>query len=115
MAEVAFTRSKVGAWDVFTWSNVTESDTFDAVHLEGAIKAATMQISGTFGGATVIAQGSNDDSTFVALDDVEDVAISHTAAGGSELRYAWPYMRPSASGGTSQSLTVTLAVMYERA
>lgn len=110
MAAVAATRDKIGAWDTFTWSGVTESDTFTAVRVEGIVQAATVQFSGTFGSATVIMQGSNDDSTFVALDDVEDTAISHTAAGGSELRYAWPYVRPSASGGTGQSLTAILAV-----
>ena len=114
MAEIAFTRSKVGAWDVFTWASVTESDTFASVRVEGPVYAATVQFSGTFGGATVVMQGSNDDSTFLALDDVEDIAISHTAAGGSELRHAWPYMRPSASGGTSQSLTAIMAVQIQQ-
>lgn len=111
MAAIAPDRANVGRWQIFTWSGVTESDTFVAAPTDGPVSQVTFQVSGTFGGATVIAQGSNDNSTFVALDDVEDAAISHAAAGGSELRYAWPYMRPSASGGSSQSLTVTMAVM----
>lgn len=111
MATIAPTRANVGPWQIYTWTGVTESDTFGPAPIDSPVRQATLQISGTFGGATVIAQGSNDGSTFVALDDVEDAAISHTSAGGSELRYLWPYMRPSASGGSSQSLTATLAVM----
>lgn len=113
MAAVAPTRASVGKWDTFTWTGVTESDTFTAVRVEGSPKAATMQVSGTFGSATVIMQGSNDGTTFVALNDSAGSAISHTAAGGSELGYGWPYMRPSASGGSSQSLTVIMAVLVE--
>lgn len=115
MAAIAADESQVGNWRIYTWSDVTEDDTFAAISpraTDRAVVAMTAQFSGTFGAATVIMQGSNDDSTFVALDDIEDTAISHTTAGGSELRYAWPYMRPSASGGTSQSLTATLAVQF---
>ena len=115
MAEVAFTRGKVGPWDTFTWSGVTEADTFQPVRLEGAIKAATFQCSGTFGGASLVLQGSNDATTWAQMDDVEDVAILHTDAGGSEVRYAWPYYRPNASGGTSQDIDAILAVMVEPA
>ena len=114
MAAIAATLSRVGDWHVFTWSDVTEADTFVAANIgNGLGRALTVQVGGTLGGATVVMQGSNDNSTFVALKDVEDAAISHTAAGGSEMRYAWPYMRPSASGGSSQAVDVTLAVMLD--
>ena len=111
MAEIKPTESTVGNWTLFTWSSVTENDTFGVAPLAGASGAATLQVTGAFGGATVIAQGSNDNSNFVGLTDPGGTAVSLTAAGGAELRYPWPYMRPSASGGSSQSLAVVLAVL----
>lgn len=115
MADITPTQTERGPWRIYSWSSVTEADTPLAAQIDAPVAAATFQVSGTFGSATVIAQGSNDNSAWVALDDVENTAISHTAAGGSELRYVWPYIRPSISGGSSQSLTITLAVQIEPA
>lgn len=99
---------------VHTWSGVTEADTCAPAPIDATPRSLTVQFSGTFGGATAIMQGSNDLAFSLAapLDDVEDVAVSSTSAGSWELRYAWPFVRPSASGGTGQSLTITLAVGY---
>lgn len=113
MATINPTLAPAGNWQIFTWTGVTESDTFGAAAIFGTPKQATVQFDGTFGGATVVMQGSNTSAFTIAtaLDDIEDTAISSTADAGWELRYPWPYMRPSASGGSSQSLTVTLAVL----
>lgn len=113
MAVIPAVQTRVGEWSVFSWSAVTESDTFALPAVQGRVRQATLHVSGTFGGATAVAQGSNDASNWVTLDDAEDTAVSLTAAGFRELRYAWPYVRLSASGGSSQSLNATMAVLTD--
>lgn len=115
MANITPVVSDRGPWRVYTWASVTESDTPVAVQIDAPVRGATIQVTGTFGSSTTVMQGSNDGTNFVALDDVEDTAISITAAAGAELRYVWPYVRPSISGGSSQSLTITMAVQIEPA
>lgn len=113
MAVISPTRSEAGHYDVWAWTGVTENDTFGTLPQDSASRNITMQVSGTFGGSTVIVQASNnsDFAVITGLSDLTGTAISLTAAGAAQINYAWPYIRPSASGGTSQSLTVTMAVL----
>lgn len=89
------------------WETLTESDTALAFEL-GAFKDKTVQVVGTFGGATVVFQGSNDNSTFAGLTDHSATAISLTAAGLELVAENPRYVRPSASGGTSQDIDIYL-------
>lgn len=110
MATVSPTPTKLpGGQTVWTWSSVTESDTFEALQLSNS-QTASWIIGGTFGGATVVIQGSADDSTYVAIDDALGTAVSVTSAAAVETNSNLPYFKPVASGGTSQSLTVWVAV-----
>ncbi len=111
MADIRPTRQDVGPWAIYTWSAVTEADTCLPAPIENPVAALVAQAAGTFGGASVAVQGSTDNSAFVTLSDVANAAVALTAAGGAELRYPWPYMRPAPTGGSSQSLTLTLAVL----
>lgn len=91
------------------WETLTESDTA-ASHAPGGYEPAiaSVQFVGTFGGATVILQGSNDGTNWVTLSDVNGTDISATAAGAFDFSSAMLYFKPSASGGTSQDLDVIM-------
>lgn len=95
---------------VVTWSGAATGDTLTAYAIPeeyGAI--GSVQITGTFGGATVAMEVSNDATTWFALNDLSNTAISVTANGFSEFSTAAIYIRPAISGGTSDSLTVRVA------
>lgn len=93
---------------VHFWNTTTEADTFDKVYV-GDAADLSVQIIGTFGGATVIVQGSNDDgTTWATLNDLGGTAISKTAAALAGIRERVKHIRLSASGGTGQSLKAYL-------
>jgi hypothetical protein len=94
---------------VITWTPLTEADTATAVSF-AASADRSVQVTGAFGAATVILEGSNDGTTFFPLNDPFGTAISFTAAGGAGVAEATRFVRPSASGGTGQSLTIRLFV-----
>lgn len=97
----------------YQWSPVTESDTVSYATIGGVgTLAGSVQVTGTFGSATVVLQGSNDGTNWVTLKDTSGTAISLTAAGASEFSTGMAYIRPSISGGSSQSLTITVSVRY---
>lgn len=92
-----------------TWNTLTENDTCEEFIPGGTEPVvASMQVTGTFGGATVVLQGSNDGTNFYDLDDIEGTAISVTAAGLVEFSTSALYIKPVASGGTSQDLDIVI-------
>jgi hypothetical protein len=70
----------------------------------------SIQISGTFGGATVATKGSNDNATFLALHDAFGNAMTATAANALiQITELSAYVQPVVTGGDgTTSLTVTL-------
>jgi len=114
MAEVSFTKPERAPYaQTFQWLDVTESDTFEPVKIERAVFAMSLQASGTFGGATVALHGSLDGTTYAALDDAQGTAIGLSAAGISACGVAAMWIKPVATGGSSQSVDVTLMVVYQ--
>lgn len=94
------------------WTPVTENDEVTPLRLTGAIYSdIILEVSGTFGGATVTPQWSTDKSTWFTAADVSGASSTLTAAGFIILRDQFPYFRVSISGGTSQSLTIKLGLM----
>jgi hypothetical protein len=93
---------------VWTWAAVTESDTFATLDLQ-EYEAVAAEFSGTFGGATVILQGAVL-STLATLKDAGGSDFSKSSAGWQVFGQQVRYIKPSASGGTGQSATVTLLV-----
>lgn len=93
------------------WETLTESDTAGAFIPTGLMgSAGCVQVVGTFGSATVVLQASNDGANWVTLKDTTGTAISFTSAGMAEFSTAALYLRPSASGGSSQDLDVTMVL-----
>lgn len=89
------------------WTPVTENDTCAVVSLP-EYADRSIQVEGTFGGASVAVNGSNDGTNFRALKDPSSTAIAITVAGIKAVLENTIYTQPSPSGGTGQSLTVTM-------
>jgi hypothetical protein len=94
---------------VITWTGATNGDTFEPVPSEFAdYSDRSIQASGTFGGATINLQGSNDGTNYANLSDPQGVVIGLTAAGIKQVLEAVRYQRPAISGGTGSSINVTM-------
>lgn len=96
------------ALEVF-WEALTESDTA-AAWVPSGLEAliAGVQVTGTFGGATVVLEGSWDGTNYETLRSIDGAAISLTAAGYAEFATTAKVIRPSASGGSSQDVDITI-------
>lgn len=68
----------------------------------------TVQIEGTFGGATCTIQGSLNGSNWHTLKDMQGNDLIFTAAGIAAVMEATIYTRPVVTGGAGASINVTL-------
>lgn len=111
MSEIATVIQTTDKGDLLvTWPDVTEADTFAAYDLEEAVSEISIQIGGTFGSATVVIQGSNDATSYVDLMQMNGLAASALAADLFSILDRPMQIKPSTSGGSSQSSTVTMLV-----
>ena len=99
-------RVKTTTWTALTATN----DSGQPEHSLDDFADKTIQVKGTFNGATVNIQGSNDGgTTYWALHDLQGDEIAITTAGGTLIAENPALIRPFTSGGGgSQSLTVIL-------
>jgi hypothetical protein len=84
------------AWAV-AWT-LANAEAGDQLEMPGA-SDRSVQVSGTFGGATAVLQGSNDGVTWNTLTDPQGNALSFTAGGLEAVLELTRYVRPSVSGG----------------
>jgi len=93
------------------WADLATGDTIDAfpIALRSAISGA-VQFGGTFGGATVKLQVSNDGVTFFDMKALDGTAISATAAALFTFTTAAMYIRPSIAAGTGDAVDVTVVL-----
>lgn len=108
MATVLATKKVLSEGQLLTWSPLTHANNAgDKRSVPGGSK--TVQVTGTFDGATVLIQGSNDGTTFATLKDPNGNAVSFTAAGLKSIQDDVLWIRPSHSGGTAtESLTISV-------
>jgi len=93
----------------YRWTDYSTADTSTPIKVQNMQGlAGSVQVTGTFGGATITLQGSNDGTNFVTLKDSAGTAISVTAAGMAEFSTAALFIKPTSSGGTSDDVTVTV-------
>jgi hypothetical protein len=93
------------------WENVATGDTITAYAVHGRLATnASVQFTGTFGGATVKLQTSNDGTTYADIKDVHGTTVSATAAGQFEFSRSAVYLRPAISGGTSDAVDIYLVL-----
>lgn len=119
MATITATMAKVndgGMFDVYlaSWVAMGNADTGTAVAMSGA-SDRSVQIEGTYGGATVSFQGSNDGTNYQILTDPQGNALTWTSSNRLEqISELTRFVRPITSGGTGTSLTVTLLLKGQR-
>jgi hypothetical protein len=92
-----------------TWAGLANGESGSAVQLAGQ-SDRSLQFTGTFGsGGLVALQGSNDNTNWVTLNDMNGNAITASAAGLVGVLEATAYVRPTVSSGDgSTAITVTL-------
>jgi len=92
---------------IATWAGLATGDDGASIRYGGAADR-TVQIVGTFGGATVTMQGSLDGTNWASLTDVQGNAIAVTAAALESITELVRYIRPVVTGGSGVSVTVML-------
>lgn len=108
--------TRLGNWEIHTWSGITNADAAVAERLVGNYSDLFVRFTGTFDAATAkmaagFTAGLSSALVEQSVVDRADAVISKTAAGYSELKSRWPYMGPTFSGGGgSQNITVELWV-----
>ncbi len=102
-----------GSYALFTWALVTATP--DGSPLEFLQMAeCCIQATGTFGGATVTWQGSNDGTNWFTCTNVAgSTAASLTAAGGMQIIERPRYYRPNLTV-VGAGATITLTAMLRR-
>ena len=97
---------------IVTWASMGTADTGTSFLVPSASNL-TLQQSGTFGGATIVLQGSNDGTNWATLTQTggSNVAFSYTTAGVHCPVEMPVYVRPVTSGGTG---TVVDAILVCR-
>jgi hypothetical protein len=94
-----------------TWTGIVTGDTAESIGIHNAAPVAgSVQFGGTFGGATVKLQASNDDVTFFDMKDLQGVPISSSSAALFEFTSAAIYFKPVVTGGSANSLNVILVL-----
>lgn len=92
-----------------TWNDIVTGDTITTLPIAAqAAVAGAVQIGGTFGGATVTLQASNDGVTYFTMKDLTGVSISTATAALFEFTTAAMYVRPAVTSGSANAVDVTL-------
>lgn len=104
-----------GVLDVWlaTWAGVGNADQGTAVPMSMS-SDRSVQIEGTFGGATVLIEGSNDGVFWRTLTDPQGNPISKTSPSIEQISEITRYVRPSTTGGAGTNLTVSLIMKGQR-
>lgn len=98
---------------LITWDALAKDETGDAVS-DAAFADRTVQVSGVFGGATVVLEGSNDGIKYFTLHDPFSNLISFTGDGLKGVTELPHFVRPRVTGGdVTTSVAVTLFARRE--
>ncbi len=108
---LAMTTGKSHARRIATWTGETTAANASVPRYAPltSLATASVQVGGTFGSATVVLQGSNDGVTYATLKDLQGNNLSFTSAGYAEFSSGAAFIKPSISGGTGDSINVTVA------
>ena len=109
MPTVQHSRSSTGSSAAFiaTWPALAQGDTGDALPFS-QYTDRSVQVVGTFGGATLRVEGSNDGTNWAVLTDPQGNDLLITSAKIEMITEATLYLRPNVSGGDG---TTALAVI----
>ncbi len=108
MSAIGYTFKDTYLGKTVIWTPVTEADTFVAFQASGYADKS-VQVTGTMGSATVLLKGSNDGTNYAGLTDPQGNAISFTTNTViKQIEEATLWIQPTHSGGSSESVTVTV-------
>lgn len=91
-----------------TWAGIGDADTCSPLALYPEYATKSVHVSGTFGGATIVLNGSNTGTNFFGLKDLQGNAISKTQEGLSAVQETVAQYQPATSSGSGSSVTVTM-------
>lgn len=95
---------------VYTWAALATGDTGTPISGPG-FADVSVQFGGTFGGATVTFEGSNDGTNYATLVDPFNVALSFAAAAGPiQVMPICLFIRPKITGGAGAAINI-VAIM----
>jgi hypothetical protein len=95
----------------YRWTNYSTADDAAPVKVQNMQGlAGSVQVTGTFGGATIALQVSNNGTNYVTLRDSTGADITFTGAGMREFSTAALFIKPTSSGGTDDDVTVTIVM-----
>ena len=89
------------------WPNMGDDDS-GLAQSGSPLSDKSVQVTGTWGGATLVLQGSNDGDTWFTLNDPAGVDISFTANGLMQILEGTRFTRPVTSAGAGTDVTVAL-------
>ena len=96
---------------IITWEAMGDDDTGTSIEVY-SYPDKTIQFSGTWGGATVILQGSQDGTTWKTLVDSSGIALSFTVDSDIKLIRDNPrFLRASSSGGSGTDVDVIITAV----
>ena len=112
MATISVTESQPSQNIVkLAWMNIATGDTITSFSPSWKYPVAgCVQFTGTFGGAQVTLEGSNDGTNYVTLKDLTGSNIQATSAGLVEFTTSALHIRPKVTGGTGDSVNVTVVM-----
>jgi len=92
------------------WETLLNTDVGSA-HRQPGWAIRHVQVTGTFGGATVTMQGSHDGTNWATLNDLQGDPITISAAGITSIQESTLQIRPNVTGGDGTTdLDVALIV-----
>lgn len=113
MAVIASTGAKIphpfGNASMVTWTSVATGDTGAPIQ-NPTFSDRSVQVTGTFGGATCTIEGSNDGVTYFTLTDPAGAAATFAVAGLKQLLQVTRYIRPSVAAGAG-TLNINLLIV----
>jgi len=93
------------------WENIVTGDTLNAFALpEQWGLAGSIQISGTFGGATTKMQHSNNGSVWFDAKDLAGATVSATANAIFEISLSSAYFRPAITSGSANDIDIIMVL-----
>lgn len=98
-------RRTIVKWDAARTADNATLQVYEPTH---SLDIASVQVTGTFGSATVKIMASNDGTNFSQIGDKGGTAIALTSAGIEEISSGFRYYKPDVTGGTGDDLDITI-------
>jgi hypothetical protein len=93
---------------VTTWATLAAAGDVGQPLQRTDLADRSVQVTGTFAGATIVLEGSNDGANYFTLSSPAGAALSFTAPGLLQVNEPTAFVRPHITLGAGASLTVTM-------